>query len=69
MENRKSPGINENPVEFYKEVFDLLKKDLQDIFNNLLFHFKITPKTWTQVIITLMNMNTANQQTEMINLT
>ena len=61
MENRKSPGINENPVEFYKEVFDLLKKDLQDIFNNLLFHFKTTPKTWTQAIITLMNMNRCNK--------
>ena len=69
MENGKWLGINWNPVQFYKEFFDLLKKDLQDIFNNLLFHFKVTPKTWTQVIITLMNMNTANQQTEMINLT
>ena len=32
MENGKSPGLDEIPVEFYKEFFDLLKKDLQDIF-------------------------------------
>ena len=34
MENRKSPGIDGIPVEFYQEFFDLLKKDLKDIFNN-----------------------------------
>ena len=32
MENGKSPGMDGIPVEFYKEFFDLLKKDLQDIF-------------------------------------
>ena len=32
MENVKSPGMDGIPVEFYKEFFDLLKKDLQDIF-------------------------------------
>ena len=37
IENGKSPGIDEIPIEFYKVFFDLLKKDLQDIFNNVLF--------------------------------
>ena len=45
MENGKSPGIDGIPVEFYKEFFDLLKKDLQDMFDNVLFQQKTAPKT------------------------
>ena len=55
MENDKSPGIDGIPVEFYKELFDILKKDLQDIFNKVLFNLETTPKTWNQAITTLMN--------------
>ena len=62
MENGKSPGIDGIPVEFYKEFFELLKKDPQDIFNNVLFEQKTTPKTWNQAIISLIP-----KQTEKLN--
>ena len=62
MENGKSPGIDGMPIEFYKEFFELLKKDLQGIFNNVLFEQKITPKTWNQAIISLIP-----KQTEKLN--
>ena len=62
MENGKSPGIDGIPIEFYKEFFELLKKDLQDIFNNVLFEQKTTPKTWNQAIISLIP-----KQTEKLN--
>ena len=62
MENVKSPGLDGIPVESYKEFFDLLKKDLQDIFNNVLFQQKATPKTWNQAIISLIP-----KQTEKLN--
>ena len=32
MENGKSPGIDGIPVEFYKEFFDLFKKNFYKIF-------------------------------------
>ena len=62
MENGKSPGIDGIPIEFYREFFELLKKDLQDIFNNVLFEQKITPKTWNHAIISLIP-----KQTEKLN--
>ena len=62
MENGKSPGMDGIPVEFYKEFFDLLKKDLQDIFNNVLFQQKTTPTTWNQAIMSLIP-----KQTEKLN--
>ena len=40
MENRKSPGVDGIPIEFYKEFFDISKKDLQTVFNNVLFKLK-----------------------------
>ena len=60
MENNKSPGIDGIPAEFYKEFFPLLKKDLQEIFNKVLFTLKTTPKTWNQAIITLIPKQTQN---------
>ena len=62
MENGKSPGIDGIPIEFFKEFFELLKKDLQDIFNNVLFEQKTTPKTWNQAIISIIP-----KQTEKLN--
>ena len=62
MENGKSPGTAGIPIEFYKEFFELLKKDLQDIFNNVLFEQKITAQTWNQAIISLIS-----KQTEKLN--
>ena len=57
MENDKSPGIDGIPV---KEFYEILKKDLQDTFNNILFNLEITPKTWNQAIITLIPKHTEN---------
>ena len=57
MENDKSPGIDGIPV---KEFYEILKKDLQDTFNNILFNLEITPKTWNQAIITLTPKHTEN---------
>ena len=31
MENGKSPGIDGLPIEFYKEFYEQLKYDLQDL--------------------------------------
>ena len=58
MENDKSPGIDGIPAEFYKEFYTILKKDLQDIFNKVLFNLKTTPKTRNQAIITLIPKQT-----------
>ena len=60
MENDKSPGIDGIPAEFYKEFYTILKKDLQDIFNKVLFNLKTTPKTRNQAIITLIPKQTEN---------
>ena len=60
MENDKSPGIDGIPVKFYKKFYEILKKDLQDTFNNVLFNLEITPKTWNQAIITLIPKQTEN---------
>ena len=54
MENGKSLGVDGIPIEFYKEFFKILKKDLQITFNNVLFQLKTTPKTWKQAIICLI---------------
>ena len=37
MENTKSPGIDGLPVEFYKTQFELIKHDLLNLFNSILF--------------------------------
>ena len=52
MENGKSPGIDGIPIEFYKEFIETIKKDLQKIFNEILFTNKKTPKSSNQAIIT-----------------
>ena len=33
MENGKSPGIDGIPIEFYKELIEIIKKDLQKTYN------------------------------------
>ena len=63
MKNGKPPGIDGISIEFYKEVFDLLKKDLQDIFNYVLFEQKTTPKTWNQAMISLIPKQTEKTKT------
>ena len=54
MVNGKSPGIDRIPIEFYREFIEIIKKDLEKIFNEILFTNKKTPKTWNQAIITLI---------------
>ena len=52
MENGKSPGIDGIPIEFYKEFIETIKKDLQKIFNEILFTNKKTPNSSNHAIIT-----------------
>ena len=54
MDSGKLPRIDGIPVEFYKYFYDLLKQDLQHIFNYLLFQQRTTPKTWNKAIISLI---------------
>ena len=54
MKNGKSPGVDGIPIEFYKKFIEILKKDLQSVFNNVLFTLKRTPKTWNNAIICLI---------------
>ena len=50
----KSPGVGGLLIEFYKELFETIKYDLQLTFNKTLFDSKLTPKIWNQAIITLI---------------
>ena len=54
MENRKSPGVDDIPIEFYKEFLETIILDLQKTFHETLFTNKKTPKTWNQAIIWLI---------------
>ena len=54
MENRKSPGMDGIPIDFYKEFLETIILDLLKTFNETLFTNKKTPKTWNQAIITLI---------------
>ena len=40
MENGKSPGIDGLPIEFYKDFFQILKDDLQNLYNNTISNQK-----------------------------
>ena len=48
MENGKSPGIDGIPIKFYKEFLEIIKKDLQKIFNETLFRNKKHQKPGTK---------------------
>ena len=37
MENDKSPGIDGIPIEFYKNFYEIIEKDLLQLYNNILF--------------------------------
>ena len=52
---KKQIEVDGIQTEFYKGFFETLKKDVQNTFNNVLFHLKTTPKTWNQIIITLIS--------------
>lgn len=52
-ENNKSPGIHGIPIEFYKSQYSILKYDLLQLYNSILFQNEdLTPTT--QAIITLV---------------
>ena len=57
MENEKSPGIDKLPIEFYKSRNEVIKNDLLQIYNSVLFLNKNLPPSMTQVIITLLPKN------------
>ena len=58
MKNGKSPGIDGIPIEFYKKNFQLVKKDLQETCNKIIFQTKTAPTTWKQAIIALIPKQT-----------
>ena len=47
-ENGKSPGIDGIPIEFYKEFTETIKKELQKVFNEILFTNKKHQKPGTK---------------------
>ena len=53
MEDQISPGIDGIPIEFYKEYYNLLEDDLNQLHTAILFTEKQTPVTMTEAIITL----------------
>ena len=57
MENDKSPGIDKLPIEFYKSQHEIIKNDLLQIYNSVLFLNKNLPPSMTQEIITLLPKN------------
>lgn len=53
-ENQKSPWIDGIPIEFYKEYYKLLEKDLHQLYTNTSFQEQESPTTMKQDIITLL---------------
>ena len=62
MENTKFPGINGLSIEFYKSQYELIKNDLLQLYNSILFHNEdLPPPSMTKAIITLVLKNDQNQ--------
>ena len=57
MENGKSPGIDGLAVEFYKSLFDLIKSDLLQLYNSILFQDENLVPSMTKAIINLIPKN------------
>lgn len=57
MENGKSPGIDGITIEFYKSLFDLIKSDLLQLDNSLLFQDENLIPSMTKAIINLIPKN------------
>lgn len=57
MENQKFPGIDGRPIEFYKELHNVLENNLHQLYNDILFHQKQPPKTMNQALIILIPKN------------
>ena len=54
MENGKSPGIDGITIEFYKSLFDLIKSDLLQLDNSILFQDENLIPSMTKAIINLI---------------
>ena len=54
MKNDKSPGTDRIPIEFYIIFYELLKNDLLQLYDNILFIEKDITNTMHQAIITLI---------------
>ena len=57
MENGKSQGIDGLAVEFYKSLFDLIKSDLLQLYNSILFQDENLIPSITKAIINLIPKN------------
>ena len=57
MENGKSPGIDGITIEFYKSLFDLIKSDLLQLDNSILFQDENLIPSMTKAIIKLIPKN------------
>ena len=57
MENGKSPGIDGITIEFYKSLFDLIKSDLLQLYNSILFQDENLIPSMTKAIIKLIPKN------------
>lgn len=56
-ENAKSPGIDGLPIEFYTTQCELIKNDLLDLYNSILFRNETIPTSMTRAIIILLPKN------------
>lgn len=61
MENAKAPGIDGLPIEFYKTQYELIKNDLLQLYNSIIFRNENIPISMTQAIISLIPKNEEKQ--------
>ena len=54
MKNDTSPGTDRTPIEFYIIFYELLKNDLLQLYDNILFIEKDITNTMHQAIVTLI---------------
>ena len=57
MENGKSPRIDGLLIEFYKPQFEIIKNDLLQHYNSILFQNENLTPSMNQAIITLIPKN------------
>ena len=57
MENRKSPGIDDLAIEFYKSQYEIIKNDILKLYNSILLKNKDLSHSMNQAIITLLPKN------------
>ena len=57
MENGKSPGIDDLPIELHKSQYEIIKNDLLELYNSILFKNENLSHSMNQAIITLLPKN------------